>query len=336
MSGLVYEMVKEIIRESLSSLNHTERSIKAVLDILKRFQGYLNQKGIKDYRDVEEADFFAFLEYVAETARGGIRKETLHRYGLSVKRVFTMLEEEDKVIQNPFHDIEMVKVSRTIRDKILSEREMREVLESITTEKPILFRDRTIFEVLYSTGIRSRELCGLELSDFLREEKMLFIRNGKGRKDRIVPLGETALKFLIHYVRKIRSKHVNRRNKEHTKYLFLNIYGRRLNHDALEVIFKKVRKNSPVEKHFSPHTIRHTFATHLMQAGADVREVQLLLGHASLKSTEVYTNLTDSHLKEVYRKFHPLENELYFDPELKENYTLEWRKKREEILLKKT
>jgi site-specific recombinase XerD len=231
-------------------------------------------------------------------------------------------------MKNPFHDIELVKIPRTIRDKILTEQEMQELVESIPTETALSFRDRTIFEVLYGTGIRARELVNLELSDFLKEEKMLFIRNGKGKKDRIVPLGETALKFLSQYVKKVRSRHVNRRNKAHAKYLFLNVYGRKLKKDALEVIFKKVRKNSPIEKHFSPHVIRHTFATHLIQSGSDIREVQLLLGHASLKATEIYLNLTDAHLKEAYRKFHPLENELYFDPEAKESYVLEWVKKR--------
>jgi integrase/recombinase XerD len=338
MSVLTYEIVRELVREELTTLNYSERSVVTILEILKRFAGYLDHEKIRDYREVAEAGFFAFLDYVSRTAKRGIKKETLHGYGLTIKRIFSMLLEADKILKNPFHDIELVKVPRSIRDKILTEKEMSEVLESIPTDTPLLFRDRTIFEVFYGTGIRARELLNLELSDFLKEEKMLFIRNGKGKKDRIVPLGETAFKFLSQYVRKVRSRYVNRRNRAHAKYLFLNVYGRKLLKDALEVIFKKARKNSPVERHFSPHVIRHTFATHLIQSGADVREVQLLLGHASLKATEVYLNLTDAHLKEVYKKFHPLENELYFDPEAKESYVLEWIKKRQifEFKVKKT
>jgi len=325
MNSLNYETVRMIVSDYMKYGNYAERTIDSVLKVLKQFNVYLAVRKINDYRDVTQAEYYGFLEYSEETSEHGIKKTTLSNYGGILRKIFSILEEEEKILINPFNNVDGIKAQRSIRDSVLTEKQMEEILNSIDAETPLGFRDRTVFEMLYGTGIRARELCGLEIYDFLREEKMLFIRNGKGRKDRVLPIGNNTYEYLTRYIRDIRPKFLSRRNKAYAKYLFLNSYGKKLAAGSLKEIFRKVRENYTKLNHteikvFSPHVIRHTFATHLINAGADIREVQLLLGHSSIKSTEVYLNLSTRHLKEVYEKYHPLENELYFDAVEREKY----------------
>ena len=149
---------------------------------------------------------------------------------MAMKRVFQILEREDKILQNPFGDVEMKGKRHNIRDKVLSEKEMRDFIDAVPVDNPIDFRNRTILEVLYGTGIRARELCNLELTDIFLDEKMLFIRNGKGKKDRILPLGETPIKYIAEYIKKIRPKYSRLpRKKDQSRKLFLGNFGKALN-----------------------------------------------------------------------------------------------------------
>ena len=323
MSELTCEYTASIVAETLKYRNYSERTMKSVFDILKRFDRYLRQKGRKDYRDVRTGDYYGFLKHAERISRPGLKESTRNSYGNSLKLIFTILEEEEKILLNPFADIENPKQKRSIRDMVLSEAEMREVLESIDISNSFGFRNRTIFEVLYGTGIRARELLCLELRDFLKEEKMLFIRNGKGKKDRIIPLGPSVIEYLSRYLKHTRPDFVRRRFR--ADHIFLSQLGGGISQCGLDAIFNAVRKNCPVKKHFSPHVIRHSFATHLINAGADIRDVQALLGHACIQSTEIYLNLATADLKKVYEKYHPLENELYFDVFERERYILDWQ-----------
>jgi integrase/recombinase XerD len=333
MNILTYEMVLTVCGEYMKFRNYAKSSIQVVALTLRFFNEYMTkQKKEKDYREVDEGDFYAFLEYW-EKRSVGIKKETLNGYGMNLKRAFAILEEEEKIMQNPFSEIETVKISRTIRDKIFTVKEMEEILNSIDTTSPMGFRDRTIFETLYGTGIRARELANLDLADFLKEDKMIFIRNGKGKKDRIVPLGNTAFNYITEWIKAHRPKYVRRsmEKRSHIKHLFLNSYGGPVNQDVLKSIIRRIKDNMPPEKgvditKLCAHVLRHTYATHLIEAGADIREVQLLLGHKSIDATEIYLNFTTAHLKDVYEKFHPLENELFFDAVARESYILDWKK----------
>ena len=155
---------------------------------------------------------------------------------------------------------------------------------------------------------------------------MLFIRNGKGKKDRVLPLGETAVRYLSEYIKKIRPKKaIQPIRKYRTGKLFLGNFGKALSTGGLSGIIRKIKEVQGFTKQIYPHIIRHSFATHLLNAGADIREVQLLLGHTSLDSTQIYLNLSTAYLKEIYRKYHPLENELYFDVLSRESYVFEWK-----------
>ena len=327
MNELDNQIVKTIILENLTYRNYSKSTIERMLDILKRFNDYLKKRKIKDYREVRLNDLYGFKDYIETNSKRGMKKETSLSYVFTVKRIFELLEEEEKIIENPFNDLEMRGKRRTIRDKILTEKEMRDFLNSIPLDDPLDFRNRTILELFYGTGIRARELTNLEITDIFLEEKMLFIRNGKGKKDRILPVGDVVLEYLTRYIKSIRPKFVRRWLKNDSKALFLNINGVKLNYNGVENMLLKLRKKLKIEKQISPHVIRHSFATHLINSGADIREVQLLLGHTSLDSTQIYLNFSTAQLKEVYRKFHPLENELYFDVISRESHIFEWKKK---------
>jgi site-specific recombinase XerD len=371
MSILAYEGVRQIVAEHYQYLNYSDESIKAVLYALRRFNYYLEaqptarlpEKGrSKDYRDVMPTDLYGFMDYIEEAAKNppsgptrNIRKETLLGYAIRVKTAFTALYEEEKILQNPFAGVDTVMKRKPLRDSVLTEKEMESVLNLIDESTPAGFRNRAVLELLYTTGIRRKELIGLDLTDYFRDEKIIFIRQGKGKKDRIVPLGEKVNRYLSMYVKEIRPEFVRRHNREarlKEKALFLNSIGERLNRNTLTKLFDKLKdqaKEAEIFPYFprterrpekgvatkkrdetilSPHVFRHTFATHLIQRGADVREVQLLLGHARVDSTEIYLNLSTMHLRETYVKYHPLENELFFDVKAKESYIFEWAEAR--------
>jgi integrase/recombinase XerD len=175
---------------------------------------------------------------------------------------------------------------------------------------PYDFRNRVILEVFYGTGIRAGELVNLELRDFYREERLLFVRKGKGGKDRVLPMGEHAFKYLVKYVKEVRKK-IAKKGK--IKYLFVGQHCKKLSYQYVSYLLRVVSKKAFGHARATPHVLRHSFATHLLQSGAGLRQIQLLLGHKSISSTQVYINLNQKHLKEEYGKYHPLENELYFD-----------------------
>ena len=319
MSKLTYAIVEAIANDYLKYNNYSDGTIQAMKKVLRYFNRYLlDTSGIEDYRDVKEDDYYGFIKHVKRVSKKKkLSKETLKGYSGMLRRIFKILDEEEKIIVNPFGDAEAVKSLRNIRDKILTEDQMRVLLNCIDIDTPIGFRDRTILELLYGTGIRSRELFNLEMQDFIKDEKLIFIHQGKGKKDRILPLGHNAYDCLLKYVERIRSKLVR---KKGIKNIFVNTELKKLNNDNLGTILKRAILKSGLKKGICPHMIRHTFSTHLLNNGADIREVQILLGHSSLKATEVYLNFTSYQLKKYYEKYHPLENEIYFDVYSRESY----------------
>lgn len=319
MSKLTCDIVEVIAIDYLKYNNYADGTIEIMKKVLRYFNRYLlNMTGIKDYRDVKEVYYYGFIKYVKKNSKKKeLSKETLKGYSGVLRQIFKILDEEEKILVNPFGDVEAIKSPKNIRDKILTEEEMRLLLNSIDIDTPIGFRDRAILELLYGTGIRARELFNLELQDFIKDEKMIFIHQGKGRKDRILPLGHNTYDCLLKYVERIRPRLVSRKN---IKNIFVNTELKKLNNDNLKIILKRAILKAGFKKGVCPHMIRHTFSTHLLNNGADIREVQVLLGHSSLKATEVYLNLTSYHLKKYYEKYHPLENEIYFDVCSRESY----------------
>ncbi len=218
----------------------------------------------------------------------------------AIKGFFNYLIFEDLIKVNPILDIELPKLDKKL-PAVLSENEITKLIDSVDLSYNFGQRNKTIIEILYGTGIRVSELINLKLSNIFFNEKIIKII-GKGNKERFVPLGDIASNQIKVYL--------NHRNKnivdpEFSDILFLNRYGRKLTRSMIFKIVTDASKRINIHKRISPHTLRHSFATHLLKNGADLRTIQIILGHESITTTEIYTHLDTFHLEEVLIKFHP-------------------------------
>ena len=218
----------------------------------------------------------------------------------ALKSFFNYLLFEGEINSSPLNDIESPKIENKLPE-VLSEDEVKRLISSINLETEFGQRNKAIIEVLYGTGIRVSELTELKLSNIFFNENILKV-TGKGNKERFVPLGKIASieikKYLI-YRDKLKI------NSKFSDILFLNRYGRQLTRSMIFKIISDSYKRIGPDKKISPHTLRHSFATHLLKNGADLRTIQLILGHESITTTEIYTHLDIYHLDEVLKKFHP-------------------------------
>ncbi len=218
----------------------------------------------------------------------------------ALKSYFNYLIFEGHIQKSPISDIESPKLEKKLPE-VLTEREITKLIESFNLKDNFGQRNRTIIEVLYGTGIRVSELVNLKLSNIFFKENIIKIM-GKGNKERFVPLGNIASNEIREYL-KIRNKNII--DSKFSDILFLNRYGRGLTRSMIFKIISDSYKKISLDKKISPHTLRHSFATHLLKNGADLRTIQLILGHESITTTEIYTHLDTNHLDEVLKKFHP-------------------------------
>ena len=218
----------------------------------------------------------------------------------ALKSYFNYLIFEGHIQKSPISDIESPKLDKKLPE-VLTETEISKLIQSCDLNDNFGQRNRTIIEVLYGTGIRVSELIDLKLSNIFFEENIMKI-TGKGNKERFVPLGNIASNEMKEYL-KIRNKNII--DTKFSDILFLNRYGRGLTRSMIFKIISDSYKKVGLNKKISPHTLRHSFATHLLKNGADLRTIQLILGHESITTTEIYTHLDTYHLEEVLKKYHP-------------------------------
>jgi len=218
----------------------------------------------------------------------------------ALKSYFNYLIFEGHIQKSPISDIESPKLDKKLPE-VLTETEISKLIESCDLNDNFGQRNRTIIEVLYGTGIRVSELINLKLSNIFFKENIMKI-TGKGNKERFVPLGNIALNEINQYL-KIRNKNII--DTKFSDIVFLNRYGRGLTRSMIFKIISDSYKKVGLDKKISPHTLRHSFATHLLKNGADLRTIQLILGHESITTTEIYTHLDTYHLEEVLKKYHP-------------------------------
>ena len=224
----------------------------------------------------------------------------------SLKSFFNYLLFEGKIKISPVNDIETPKLEKKLPE-ILTEDEITKLISSINLNNEFGQRNKTIVEVLYGTGIRVSELIKLNLSNIFFNESFLKVF-GKGNKERFVPLGDVASIEIKKYLDLREKLNID---PKFSDILFLNRYGRQLTRSMIFKIIKDSAKEANIRKNISPHTLRHSYATHLIKNGADLRTIQLILGHESIITTEIYTHLDTYHLEEVLKKYHPRENDRY-------------------------
>ena len=218
----------------------------------------------------------------------------------AIKSYFNYLIFEGHIKKSPVSDIESPKLEKKLPE-VLTELEIEKLIKSFDLQQNFGQRNRTIIEVLYGTGIRVSELVNLKLSNIFFKESIIKII-GKGNKERFVPLGKIATIEIRKYL-KIRDKSII--DSKFSDIVFLNRYGRGLTRSMIFKIISDSYKRIGLDKKISPHTLRHSFATHLLKNGADLRTIQIILGHESITTTEIYTHLDTNHLGEVLKKFHP-------------------------------
>ncbi|TCP59566.1 integrase/recombinase XerD [Tumebacillus sp. BK434] len=261
------------------------------------YAGFLERSGIRDLNQTRRANIIAYL---AELQRKGRATSTISRNLASLRAFYGFLLRDGLIDGDPTANLESPKIEKRL-PKVLSVAEVESLLEGPDTGTVAGARDKAMLELLYATGIRVSELVSLNISDV--NINMGFLKcYGKGSKERIIPLGSVALTTVGDYLLKSRGKLLRDQTEDS---LFLNHHGQRLSRQGFWKIIKKYAQSAMIDKEITPHTLRHSFATHLLENGADLRAVQEMLGHADISTTQIYTHLTKSRLKEVYAKAHP-------------------------------
>ena len=240
------------------------------------------------------------LGFIAARVEGGSRPRSTARQLSSFRRFFRYVIREGLMTEDPTSQIAMPKIGRSL-PKSLTEAEVDALLEAPSVGDPLGHRDRTMLEVLYATGLRVSELVSMKHNQINFNQGVMRVV-GKGNRERLIPLGEEAMRWLRQFMQGPRTEILLERQ---TDYLFPTRRGDRMTRQAFWHIIKRYAKKASVEKDLSPHTLRHAFATHLLNHGADLRVVQMLLGHSDLSTTQIYTHVARERLKELHSQHHP-------------------------------
>ena len=277
----------------------SENSINAYLnDVSKLFEYLQIAKQDTTLQTISLKELRDFIIWLNEL---GAQASTQARVISGIKSFFMYLMEEELIKNDPSALLETPKVSRKLPDT-LGIHEIDQLIAAIDASKPDGMRNKAIIEVLYSCGLRVSELTELKISNIFEETEFIKVV-GKGNKERIVPIGATALKFINIYLNEVRVHQTIKRGNE--DYIFLNRFGAKLSRISIFNLIKSLAVTAGIHKNISPHTLRHSFATHLIEGGADLRAIQEMLGHASITTTEIYTHLDRDYLKTVITEFHP-------------------------------
>jgi len=299
-------------------MNKTESCINNFLNYIRLQRGD-SPHTIRAYkRDLEEFFQFANVEpakvepvtirgFVSEQILQGKSKTTVARKLSTLRSFFSYLYSEGIIEINPARVVGSVKTKRAL-PKFLTVDDAFKLVEAPEEDKFTTQRDRAILELFYSSGIRVSELCGLNMDDLDLKEGLIKVR-GKGNKERIVPVGQKAKEALKKYLAVRQILRIKKKFVQEESPLFINNRGRRISTRQVRRIVEKYAKSIGILEKIGPHTLRHTFASHLLMEGADLRVIQELLGHASLSTTQIYTHVDLKHLMDVYDKAHPLSKE---------------------------
>jgi integrase/recombinase XerD len=274
----------------------SSNTIQAYKRDIEKFTGYLRKvkKGLSGVSREDVTDFLMRLK------KEGLQAATIARNLASLKTFWKFLVMERIVSENVLAVIETPKTWKHIPD-VLNRQEVEKLLNTPPRKGPVGVRDKAILELMYATGLRVSEVKDLKKVNVNLEAG--FVKcSGKGGKERIVPLGRIAKDAIDRYLMVARGKFAGKRTDEH---MFLSRMGKALSRQSLWKMIQKYAKQAGIKKHITPHTLRHSFATHLLEGGAELRGVQEMLGHADISTTQIYTHVSKDKLKKVHEKFHP-------------------------------
>ena len=286
-------LVEEFLRYLLIDKGYSNNTIESYKRDLIKFLEY-NKKNNLDNINSDD-----LKEYIKNLSKDKLNEKSISRNISCLKSFYKFLVIENIIESNPAESLFIPKIKKSLPN-ILSEEEIINLLDINLTDN-YSFRNKAMLELMYSTGIRVSELINLKLSDidFTNDIVRTF---GKGSKERIVPIGEYASESLKIYINNYRNNMLKKYNNE---YLFLNNHGNQMTRQGCFKIIKNIAKEKGINKDLSPHTLRHSFASHLLKYGADLRTIQELLGHSDISTTQIYTHISNEKLKENYKDFHP-------------------------------
>lgn len=273
-------------------------TIKSYDNDLKRLIEFTYDRNISYYKDISLMLLEDFFNQLYEL---GLNNSSRARYLSAIREFFKYLNYKKIITDNKTEKLDLPKPTRKIPE-VLTFLEVSMILDSINLNSNLGIRDRAMLETLYASGLRVSELIGIKERDILFEEGIIRVF-GKGSKERIVPIGSSALDYIKQYIAKVRFQLKN--SIKQTDELFLNSRGGSLSRMGIWKIIDKYVKMTNIEKNVHPHTFRHSFATHLLEGGADLRAVQEMLGHSDISTTQIYTHIDNQYLKEIHSSFHP-------------------------------
>lgn len=279
--------------------HYSELTKQAYLDDIEQFRLFLTATGDSNLKKITSSDARIYLGKITDD---GYHRSSIARKISSLRSFYHFLLVQGDVAGNPFSTIDLKKGSSKLPRFFFNE-EMTALFAAVAGNERLDYRNQALLEVLYGTGIRVSECRNLKMSDIDFEMEVILVR-GKGNKERYIPFGRQAYQALKIYFKECRSVLMTRFNQDHP-YVFISHRGRQITAEGITYVLNKIIETSSLTTNITPHMLRHTFATHMLNNGADMRTVQELLGHESLSSTQIYTHISKEHLQQQYNKFHP-------------------------------
>jgi integrase/recombinase XerD len=275
----------------------SKNTIEAYGHDLDRFLKYLKEHGIEDLSGLGKFDIRAFLLFLKKQ---NLTARSVTRNVVVLRAFFRFLNQEGLLEVNPVEGLESPKTARKLPE-ILTRGEMERLLEQPDVKTPLGMRDRAMLEMLYAAGMRVSELMDLPLNQVNLEGGFVLLY-GKGSKERVVPIGQEALKWVASYLKTVRGGFMKGRE---SPSLFVNRSGKAMSRQRFWQSLKAYGAKAGIGKKITPHLLRHSFATHLLEGGADLRSVQMMLGHSDISTTQIYTHVTGERLKKTHQRHHP-------------------------------
>ena len=289
----IYDLINKFTEYLIIDKKYSDNTIKAYNNDLKKFKNFFKNK---DINKINENNIREYLKYLNKENND---TRTISHNISTLRSFYKFLLIEKILKNNPMEYIELPKTKKTL-PKTLSIEEIDKLLDINLTDS-FSYRNKAMLELMYSSGLRVSELINVSIHDIDTSNCIIRIM-GKGSKERIVPLGDYAIRYIELYLKEHREKLIKR---ELNDYLFLNNHGKKMTRQGFFKILKGIAREKNIKTEFSPHTLRHSFATHLLNGGADLRSIQEMLGHSDISTTQIYTHVSKEKLKENYNNFHP-------------------------------
>ncbi|MCX6151510.1 MAG: site-specific tyrosine recombinase XerD [Ignavibacteriales bacterium] len=295
--------MSELLKEYLTVLRLEKNLSKNTIDSYRNDITKLLEYAEDLYLITDEnlIDYRVLVKFYKSMSDVGISSSTTARYLSSHKSYFGYLKTYNYIEKDPTEKITPPKLSRKL-PVVLNFDEVEKILDAPDVQTKFGLRDKGLLEIMYSSGLRVSETINLHLHDLIFSEGIIRVL-GKGSKERIVPVGSSAIEWVNKYL--LESRPTSERRGKSLNYVFLNNHGTKLSRMGIWNIVNKYAKKAGIEKEVHPHTFRHSFATHLLEGGADLRSVQEMLGHADISTTQIYTHIDREYIKQVHRDFHP-------------------------------